>query len=154
MTGDLFIPSILQMQFRSHLYCMQSYSSDGIKHPVRSDFQTVVTEAGVSVTFTPTNSVYSFSRRADAKYVGRLGYLSFAGVLHAGHNTDGYAPDKVQDMAQQIASEFARSVCFQERSPLADITMPVRPASLASVPRRIASEVAATLRLIQNLDAD
>jgi hypothetical protein len=127
---------------------------------VRTDFYAVVTEAGVSVTFKPTNSVYSFYKLADGKDIGRLGPISFAGVLHAGHNaTEDYSPDKVQDMAQRIASEFVGSVWFQERSPVAgvhterthDIT-PHRPVSLASVPRRIASEVAATLRLIQNLD--
>jgi hypothetical protein len=31
-----------------------------MKHPVRSDFYIVVTEAGVNVRFKPTNSVYSF----------------------------------------------------------------------------------------------
>jgi hypothetical protein len=130
-----------------------------MKHPVRSDFHTVVTEAGVDVTFKPTNSVYSFLRLAEANDIGCLGPVSFAGVLHAGRNTEDYSPGKVQDMAQRIASEFVRSVCFQERSPRAgilneptdDITC-LRPVSLASVPRRIASEVAATLRLIQNLD--
>ena len=130
-----------------------------MKYPVRSDFYTVVTEAGVNVTFKPTNSVYSFFRLAEVNDIGRLGPISFAGVLHAGRNTEDYSPDKVQDMAQRIASEFVRSVCFQERSPLAgilseptdDITG-LGPVSLASVPRRIASEVAATLRLIENLD--
>jgi len=36
-----------------------------MKHPVRSDFHTVVIEAGVTVTFKPTNSIYSFYRLAD-----------------------------------------------------------------------------------------
>jgi len=31
-----------------------------MKHPVRSDFDTLVTDAGVSVTFKQTNSNYSF----------------------------------------------------------------------------------------------
>ena len=31
-----------------------------MKHPVRSDFDAAVTEAGVNVTFKPTNSIYSF----------------------------------------------------------------------------------------------
>jgi putative component of membrane protein insertase Oxa1/YidC/SpoIIIJ protein YidD len=35
-----------------------------MKHPARSDFHTVVTAAGVSVTFKPTNSTYSFFRLA------------------------------------------------------------------------------------------
>ena len=34
-----------------------------MKRPVISDFHTVVTEAGVNVTFKPTNSVYTFYRR-------------------------------------------------------------------------------------------
>jgi len=36
-----------------------------MKHPARSDFRTVVTAAGVSVTFKPTNSAYSFYRLAE-----------------------------------------------------------------------------------------
>jgi hypothetical protein len=130
-----------------------------MKHPLRGDFHTVVTEAGVSVTFKPTNSVYRFCRIADANDIGRLGAISFTGVIHAKHNTtEDYSADEVQDMAERIASEFVGSVWFEERSPLAgarskptDVTH-VRPLSLASVPRRIASEVFATLRLIQNRD--
>ena len=138
---------------------MQTYAPDAMKHSVRSDFHTVVTEAGVSVTFKPTNSVYSFCRLADANDIGRLGSISFAGVVHAEHNTtEDYSPDEVQDLAQRIASEFVGSVWFEERSPFVgipsaptNITRP-RLVSLANVPRRIASEVAATLRLIQNRD--
>jgi hypothetical protein len=131
-----------------------------MKHPSRKDFHTVVTEAGVSVTFKPTNSVYRFCRIADANDIGRLGAISFAGVAHAEHNTtEDYSPEEVQDMATRIASEFVGSIWFEERSPVAgirseptnDITR-LRPVSLASVPRRIASEVFATLRLIQNRD--
>ena len=70
-----------------------------MKHPVRSDFHTVVTAAGVSVTFKPTNSIYNFYRFAET------GALSLAGVQHAGRDTDDYSSDEVQDMAQQIASE-------------------------------------------------
>ena len=55
-----------------------------MKHPVRNhDFYSVVTEAGVNVTFKPTNSVYSFFRLAEAYDIGRLGPISFAGVQHA-----------------------------------------------------------------------
>jgi hypothetical protein len=90
-----------------------------MKHPLRSDFHTVVTEASVSVTFKPTNSVYNFYRLADVNDIGRLGPISFAGVLHAEHNTtEDYSPDEVQGMAQRIASEFVGLVWFQERSPL------------------------------------
>ena len=138
-----------------------------MKHPARSDFHTVVTEAGVSVTFKPTNSVYSFYRFADANDIARLGPISFAGVQHAGHDTEDYPPDEVQGMAQRIASEFVGSVWFQERYPLtgignaiADATArPIAPANARqtgpsdnTTAQRIASEVAATLRLIQNLD--
>jgi hypothetical protein len=138
-----------------------------MKHPVRSDFHAVVTEAGVSVTFKPTDSTYSFYRLAGADDMARLGPVSFAGVQHAGRDTEDYPPDEVQDMAQRIASELAASVWFQERYPLAGVRNAAtgdtaRPILLASVRRagpsgnikaqRIASEVAATLWLIQNLD--
>jgi hypothetical protein len=130
-----------------------------MKHPVKSDFHTVVTEAGVSVTFKPTNSIYSFYRLADTSIIARLGPVSSAGVQHAGRDTEDYPSDEVQDMAQQIASEHARSIWSVQDEALAgirsettdDITR-LRIVSLASVPQRIASEVAATLRLIQNLD--
>jgi hypothetical protein len=36
-----------------------------MKHPARNDFHIVVTEAGVNVTFKPTNRTYSFYRVAD-----------------------------------------------------------------------------------------
>ena len=36
-----------------------------MKHPVESDFDTSVTEAGVTITFKPTSSIYSFYRLAD-----------------------------------------------------------------------------------------
>jgi hypothetical protein len=75
-----------------------------MKHPARSDFHTVVTEAGVSITFKPTNSTYRFYRVADNYPV------SCAGVQHGGHDTEDYPSDEVQDMAQQIASEHARSI--------------------------------------------
>jgi hypothetical protein len=69
-----------------------------VKHPVRSDFHTVVTQAGLSVTFKPTNSIYSFIRLADDS-------ASFVGVHHAGRNTGDYLSDEVQGMAREIASE-------------------------------------------------
>jgi len=82
-----------------------------MKHPVRSDFYIVVTEAGVNVTFKPTNSVYSFFRLAEANDIGRLGPISFAGVQHAGRNTEDYSPDKVQDRRsasrQNSSGQFA-----------------------------------------------
>jgi hypothetical protein len=44
-----------------------------MKHPVRGDFDTAVTEAGVNVTFKPTNSIYTFYRLARSDDVARLG---------------------------------------------------------------------------------
>jgi hypothetical protein len=130
-----------------------------MRHPLRSDFHTVVTEAGVSVTFKPTNSVYCFCRLAPINDTPRLGPVSFAGVQHAGRNTEDYSSDEVRNMAQRIASEFVASVCFQERHPLGGVSKAAtgqnaQPLSVASVQhaklagatktRRIASEVADT----------
>jgi hypothetical protein len=75
--------------------------ANAMKHPSRSDFHTVVTAAGVTVTFKPTNSTYSFFRFAET------GALSLAGIQHAGRDTDDYPSDEVQDMALQIASGHA-----------------------------------------------
>jgi hypothetical protein len=73
--------------------------ASAVKHPVKSDFHTIVTKAGMSLTFKPTDSVYIFDRRGD-------NYASFVGVQHAGHNTADYPYDEVQDVAHQIASEY------------------------------------------------
>jgi hypothetical protein len=83
-----------------------------MKHPIRSDFGTAVTEAGVTVTFKPTNSIYSFYRLAESEDVARLGPVSVSRVRHAGPtgDTKEYAADEVQDMAQRIASEVGTSV--------------------------------------------
>jgi hypothetical protein len=131
-----------------------------MKHPARSDFDTLVTEAGVCVTFTPTNSIYVFYRLSDPSNIKCVGPVSFVGVKHARRDTGPYPSKEVQDMARGIASEFAR--CF--RSALDDAlaaigsettnnnTRRIETVSLASVPRHVASEVAATLQLIQNID--
>jgi hypothetical protein len=83
-----------------------------MKHPVRSDFHTVVTEAGVTVTFKPMNSIYSFYRLADSDDVARLGPVSLERVRHTGASgdTEDYPANEVQEMAQHIASEVAASV--------------------------------------------
>jgi hypothetical protein len=82
-----------------------------MKHPVRSDFDTAVTEAGVKVTFKPTNSIYSFYRLAESEDVVRLGPVSLERVRHAGSgDTEDYSSDEVQDMAQRIASDVGASV--------------------------------------------
>jgi hypothetical protein len=130
-----------------------------MKHPLRSDFDTLVTDEGVTVTFTQTNSRYSFHRLTDPNNIACVGPVSFAGVQHAGRGTGNYSSDEVQNMALHIATEFARSF----RSPLdealsaargerVDNVTPLRPVSLASVPWRISSEITATLGLIQSQD--
>ena len=83
-----------------------------MKHPGRSDFDTAVTEAGVTVTFKPTNSIYSFYRLAGSDDVALLGPVSLERVRHAGPSgdTEDYPSDEVQDMAQRIASEVGASV--------------------------------------------
>jgi hypothetical protein len=83
-----------------------------MKHPVRSDFDTAVTEAGMNVTFKPTNSIYSFYRLAESEDVARLGPVSLERVRHAGRSgdTDDYPSDEVQDMAHRIASDVGASV--------------------------------------------
>jgi hypothetical protein len=131
-----------------------------MKQPARSDFDTLVTEANVRVAFKPTNSIYIFYRLTDPNNIASVGPVSFAGVEHAERNTGDYPQAEVQEMAQLIASEFAN--CF--RSPLEealaaigaetkiDNVTHIRPVSVRSVSRRLASEVETTLGLIQNLD--
>jgi len=93
-----------------------------MKHPVRSDFHTVVTEAGVTVTFKPTNSIYSFYRLADSDDVARLGPVSLERVRHTGASgdTEDYPADEVQEMPQLVASEVAASVWSVEDEKEAD----------------------------------
>jgi hypothetical protein len=64
-----------------------------------------VTKTGLSVTFRPTNSAYSFV--TDNPVIARLGPVSFMGVQHAGPNTEEYNSDEVEAMARQVASEHA-----------------------------------------------
>jgi hypothetical protein len=75
------------------------------RRPVRSDFHTLVTRTGLSVTFKPTNSTYIFV--ADNPVVARLGPVSFVGIQHGGRNTEDYNSDEVEAMARQVASEHA-----------------------------------------------
>jgi hypothetical protein len=100
-----------------------------MKHPVRNDFDTAVTEAGVTVTFKPTNSIYSYYRLADGNDVARLGPISLAGVRHAGvsGDTEDYPADEVQGIAQRIASEVATSVWSVQDEKEADGLTTVRP---------------------------
>jgi hypothetical protein len=80
-------------------------SACAVKHPVISDFHTIVAKAGVDVKFKPTNSTYIY-RLTDTNDIARL-VVSLAGVEHAGRDTGDYPADEVQDMAQQIATEHA-----------------------------------------------
>jgi hypothetical protein len=100
-----------------------------MKHPVSSDFDTAVSEAGVTVTFKPTNSIYSFYRLADGNDVARLGPVSLGRVRHAGAtgDTEGYPADEVQEMAQRIAVEVASSVWAVQEQAVADGLTTVRP---------------------------
>jgi len=74
-----------------------------IRRPVRSEFHTVVTKTGLSVTFKPTNSTYIFV--TDDPVIARLGPVSFMGVQHGRHNTEDYNSDEVEALARQVASE-------------------------------------------------
>ena len=76
-----------------------------IRRPLKSDFHTVVTKTGLSVTFKPTKSIYIFV--LDNAVVQRLGPVSFMGVQHEGCNTEDYNSDEVEAMARQVASEYA-----------------------------------------------
>jgi hypothetical protein len=100
-----------------------------MKNPLMSDFETVVTEGGVTVTFKPTNSIYSFYRLADGDDIARLGPISLANVRHAGANGDtgDYPADEVQGMAQDTASESAASVWRVQDEREADRLTTVRP---------------------------
>jgi hypothetical protein len=100
-----------------------------MRHPVRSDFETAVSEAGVTVTFKPTRSIYSFYRLADSEDIARLGPVSFTGVRNAGASgdTEDYPSDEVAKMAQRIASEAAASVWEVQDEQQADKLTTVRP---------------------------
>jgi hypothetical protein len=82
-----------------------------MKHPVRGNFDTAVTEAGVNVTFKPTNSIYSFYRLAESEDIARLGSVSLERVRHAGPSgdTEDYSSDEVQDIALRVAAKSPRS---------------------------------------------
>lgn len=100
-----------------------------MRHPVRSDFATAVAEAGVTVTFKPTNSIFSFYRLADSDDIARLGPVAPQAVRHAGASgdTEDYPADEVQRMAQHIASELAASVWSVQDEKPADRVAMVRP---------------------------
>jgi hypothetical protein len=106
-----------------------------MKHPVKNDFEVAVSEASVTVTFKPTNSIYSFYRLADSDDIARLGPVSLAHVRHAGASgdTEDYRADEVQGMAQRIASEVAASVWSVQDEKEADRLTTVRPPPVVGV---------------------
>jgi hypothetical protein len=57
-----------------------------MKHPVESDFDTSLTEAGVIVTFKRTSSIYSLYRLADTEVIARL--ASFLAPTRSTRGTD------------------------------------------------------------------
>jgi hypothetical protein len=108
-----------------------------MKHPVRSDFDTAVTESGVTVTFKPTNSIYSFYRLADTDEIARLGPVWPANVRHAGPtgDTNDYSSDEVLNMAQRIAKDVGESVWSVQDEKEADRPTTVRPVARAPYQR-------------------
>jgi hypothetical protein len=64
-----------------------------------------VTKTGLSVTFKPTNSTYSFV--TDVPVIARLGPVSFIGVQHERRNTEDYKSTEVEALARQVAAEYA-----------------------------------------------
>jgi hypothetical protein len=101
-------------------------------HPARSDFDATVLDAGVTVTFKPTESIYSFYRLADSNDIARLDTVSPGHVRHAGKSGDtgAYPSDEVQEMALRIASEAAASVWTIRDEEIADELTTVRPSPM------------------------
>jgi hypothetical protein len=96
-----------------------------MKHPLRNDFHAVATAAGVTVTFKPTNSIYSFYRLSGSEDVARLGPVSSG----TSGDTGDYPPDEVQATAQRVASEVATSVWSVQNEEVADRLTTIRPTS-------------------------
>jgi 2-hydroxychromene-2-carboxylate isomerase len=111
-----------------------------MKHPVRSDFDTAVTEAGVNVTFKPTNSTYSFYRLAESEDIARLGPVSLERVRHAGPrgDTEDYPADEVQEIPAkrrytfQDTQRWALHLGLEFKSPPAHPFSPLKPLRVTS----------------------
>jgi hypothetical protein len=86
-----------------------------IKQPTEDDFTVVevLEGGGVTVLFEPTQSFYTFYRRADPKDIKRFGPVSPEpdGVRRAGPSGDtgDYRSDEVQGMAHLLASDAAKA---------------------------------------------
>ena len=89
-----------------------------MKHPVANDIDASVTEAGVTVTFKPINSIHNFYRLANNDDIARLGPVSLARVRPAGPtgDTGNYAPNEVQDMAKRIAADAWTALLVSEKA--------------------------------------
>lgn len=81
-----------------------------------------MTEAGVAVTFKPTNSIYSFYRLIDTNDIARLGPVWLSKVRHEGpsRDTNEYPSDEVLVMAQRIAKDVGASVWSVQQEKEAD----------------------------------
>ena len=82
-----------------------------MKRPERTDYEVVVVDAGVEVTFKPTKSIYKFYLLADPADRKRLGGVSPDGfVRHAGPtgDTGDYLEDDVHRLAWTLASEAVK----------------------------------------------
>jgi hypothetical protein len=90
-----------------------------MKHPSRSDFDAAVNGADVTVTFKPTNSVFSFIRLDHSDDVAQVG--------RASQDTRDYAAHEVQALAARIASEVGTAIWRVGDEQAADRLTTVRP---------------------------
>ena len=87
-----------------------------------------MTEAGVNVTFKPTNSIYSFHRLPESGDVTRLGSVSLGYVPRNREVIPRTIfPMKFKIMAQRVASEVAASVWSAQEEEETDKLTTVRP---------------------------
>jgi hypothetical protein len=83
-----------------------------MKRPERTDYEVVVVDAGVEVTFKPTKSIYKFYLLADPADRKRLGGVSPDGFMrHAGPtgDTGDYLEEDVRRLAWTLASEAVKA---------------------------------------------
>jgi hypothetical protein len=79
--------------------------------PLREDFDILVHDSGVDVTFKPTKSEYSFARLADPEDIERYGpIMDSPQVRHAGTGDTGrYDTAEVTQMAFDLATSAAKT---------------------------------------------
>jgi hypothetical protein len=80
-----------------------------VRSPKEADFKVSLEESGVSVTFEPTESHYSFYRLVNAEDIERLGPISLSSIRHAWKSGDTaeYIASEVQEMAVRLATSAA-----------------------------------------------